>query len=120
VHEARRAASGAVPALLARGRQSDMDGARGQARVILGVVRGACRGIVCDLMLLIEGCTPDELPERMIGGTRLRQGGVACVLACWRARVLACSRARVLACSRTWWKPRRRCAQLRLAARELP
>ena len=94
MHEARRAASGAVPALLARGRQSDMDGARGQARVILGVVRGACTGIVCDLMLLIEGCTPDELPERMIGGTRLRQGGVACVLAYWRAGVLACWRAR--------------------------
>ena len=42
-----------------------------QARVILGVVRGACTGIICDLMLLIEGCQPDELPERMIGGARL-------------------------------------------------
>ena len=42
----------------------------GQARVILGVVRGACSSIVCDLMLLIEGCTQDELPERMLGGAR--------------------------------------------------
>ena len=33
--------------------------------------RGACSSIVCDLMLLIEGCTQVELPERMLGGTRL-------------------------------------------------
>ena len=43
----------------------------GQARVILGVVRGACSSIVCDLMLLIEGCTQVELPERMLGGAKL-------------------------------------------------
>lgn len=41
------------------------------ARVILGVVRGACSSIVCDLMLLIEGTLPDELPERMLGGARV-------------------------------------------------
>ena len=41
------------------------------ARVILGVVRGACSSIVCDLMLLIEGGKPDELPERMLGGARV-------------------------------------------------
>ena len=48
----------------------DMASVVGQARVILGVVRGACSSIVCDLMLLIEGCTQDELPERMLGGAR--------------------------------------------------
>mmetsp|Transcript_37311 Transcript_37311/g.75588 ORF Transcript_37311/g.75588 Transcript_37311/m.75588 type:complete len:320 (+) Transcript_37311:169-1128(+) len=41
------------------------------ARVILGVVRGACRDIVCDLILLIESRQTDELPERIIGGARV-------------------------------------------------
>lgn len=40
------------------------------AAAILTVVKGACKGIVCDLVLLIESQEEDELPERIIGGTR--------------------------------------------------
>mmetsp|Transcript_25114 Transcript_25114/g.63390 ORF Transcript_25114/g.63390 Transcript_25114/m.63390 type:complete len:255 (+) Transcript_25114:276-1040(+) len=40
------------------------------AKAILGVVKSACKGIVCDLVLLLEGRQEDELPERVIGATR--------------------------------------------------
>lgn len=35
------------------------------AAAIVGVVKGACKGIVCDLFLMIEGQAEDELPERV-------------------------------------------------------
>lgn len=40
------------------------------ASAIVKVVKGACKGIVADLFLMIEGQADDELPERIIGGTR--------------------------------------------------
>lgn len=40
------------------------------AKAIVSVVKSACKGIVCDLVLVIEGQQEDELPERVIGGTR--------------------------------------------------
>ena len=72
-----------------------------QARVILGVVRGACTGIVCDLMLLIEGCQPDELPERMIGGARWP----ACLPACLPAWLPACMPGCLPRCWCPSWQP---------------
>mmetsp|Transcript_6061 Transcript_6061/g.11729 ORF Transcript_6061/g.11729 Transcript_6061/m.11729 type:complete len:262 (+) Transcript_6061:263-1048(+) len=40
------------------------------AKAILGVVKSACKGITCDLVLLLEGRQEDELPERVIGAAR--------------------------------------------------
>jgi len=40
------------------------------ASAILAVVKSACKGIVCDLVVLLEGQEEDELPERIIGGCR--------------------------------------------------
>eukprot|EP00293_Proteomonas_sulcata_P003237 CAMPEP_0184327998 /NCGR_PEP_ID=MMETSP1049-20130417/143386_1 /TAXON_ID=77928 /ORGANISM="Proteomonas sulcata, Strain CCMP704" /LENGTH=209 /DNA_ID=CAMNT_0026650283 /DNA_START=730 /DNA_END=1359 /DNA_ORIENTATION=+ len=40
------------------------------AAAIVGVVKSACKGIVCDLVILLEGKEEDELPERVIGATR--------------------------------------------------
>ena len=40
------------------------------AAAIVGVVKGACKNIICDLFLMIEGQQDDELPERIFGGCR--------------------------------------------------
>eukprot|EP00802_Teleaulax_amphioxeia_P028315 Tamp_29964.p1 GENE.Tamp_29964~~Tamp_29964.p1 ORF type:complete len:152 (+),score=31.26 Tamp_29964:243-698(+) len=40
------------------------------AAAILQVVKGASKGIICDLFLLIEGQAEDELPERVLGAAR--------------------------------------------------
>jgi hypothetical protein len=40
------------------------------AAAIVSVVKSACRNIVCDLILMIEGQRDDELPERVIGACR--------------------------------------------------
>ena len=40
------------------------------AAAIVSVIKSACRGIVCDLVVLLEGQNEDELPERIIGGAR--------------------------------------------------
>ena len=75
----------------------DMTSGVGQARVILGVVRDACSSIVCDLMLLIEGCTQDELPERMLAGARWFPSFTFSLflflLLSWCLRVCACESA---------------------------
>ncbi len=39
-------------------------------QAIVSVVKSACKAIVCDLVILIEGKQEDELPERIIGATR--------------------------------------------------
>lgn len=45
-------------------------GSQPVSQAILGVVKSACKNIVCDLVLLIEGRETDELPERVIGAAR--------------------------------------------------
>jgi hypothetical protein len=41
------------------------------AAAIVSVVKSACKSIVCDLVILLEGQQEDELPERVIGAVRV-------------------------------------------------
>lgn len=56
-------------------------------QAIVSVVKSACKGIVCDLVILIEGRQEDELPERIIGSTRYVHQHVA-LFVCSRIRRL--------------------------------
>jgi hypothetical protein len=40
------------------------------AAAILSVIKSACKNIVCDLVIVLEGQQEDELPERIIGCAR--------------------------------------------------
>ncbi|CAK0891944.1 unnamed protein product [Prorocentrum cordatum] len=44
-----------------------------KAKSITGLVSGAAKGLVIDMGLLIEGQAPQELPEQLLGGHRLRR-----------------------------------------------
>ena len=42
------------------------------ARTMLGVLVGAAKRLVIDVAVVLEGQAPDELPERIIGGFKVR------------------------------------------------